>query len=314
MAVSNRAAKLNKLLRVAKKHYQPVRPPADRNVMEHLLYACCLENSNFEPADDAFARLQENYFDWNEVRVTTAVELAESMKSLHNPSDAASRLKKTLHSMFETHYQFDIDHLKKENLGKAVQIISKYKGISPFAVSYVSQNGLGGHAIAIDQATVNLMFIVGVIDEKEAAKMQVPGLERAVPKNKGAEFFSLVHQLAAAFHASPFNNDLRQVLLSIDSHAAERFPKRTRKKKVAPKQRDDGKRTAGKPEAARKTKTGKVADKTAKKKPGKKSKVTAKAGRTPKKASTKKSTKKKPAASRTKKKSPTKRLAKKKPR
>ena len=94
MAVTNRAAKIAKLQKYVKKNYEPVFPPADRTVMEHLLYACCLEDSKFDDADQSFAMLQQNYFDWNEVRVTTTVELAESMKGLSEPAVAADRLKK----------------------------------------------------------------------------------------------------------------------------------------------------------------------------------------------------------------------------
>ena len=155
MAVTNRAAKLAKLHRVAKKHYQPVAPPSDRSVLDHLLYACVLEDTKYEAADEAFARLQEGYFDWNEVRVTIAVELAEVLSCVTDPNEAAVRLKKTLHSMFETDYTFDIDILRKENLGKAVQKLEEYSGITPFVVSYVAQNGLSGHSIGIDKSLIN---------------------------------------------------------------------------------------------------------------------------------------------------------------
>ena len=263
MAVSNRAAKLAKLHRVAKKHYQPVSPPSDRSVLEHLLYACLLEDTVFEAADDAFAQLQEGYFDWNEVRVTTAVELAEAISSVSNPNDAAVRLKKTLHSMFETHYTFDIDVLRKENLGKALQKMERYKGITPFVVSYVAQNGLGGHAIGVDNSLINLMYTIGVIDEKEAEKRMVPGLERAIAKNKGVEFFSVVHQLAVAYSSSPFNNDTRAILLSIDPEAKERFPKRTRKKKVAQPTPETSADSAAAKKTAKTKAVGKTAAKTA---------------------------------------------------
>jgi endonuclease-3 len=227
MAVNNRASRISALQKIARKHYQPVKPPA-RSVLEHLLYACCLEDALFDAADIAFARVQQSFFDWNEVRVTTTVELAEVMSGLPDPAVAAARLKRTLHSMFESHYSFDIDHLRKENLGKAVQRMEKYKGISPFVISYVAQNALGGHSIGIDRSMLNLLQTVGVIDDKEAAKAQVPGLERAIPKTKAIDFFSTVHQLAVAWNNSPFNKDLRAVLLTIDPESQERFPKRAR--------------------------------------------------------------------------------------
>ena len=48
MSASNRAAILTKVHKVLKKYYQPVAPPSDRGLLEHLLYACCLENSAHE--------------------------------------------------------------------------------------------------------------------------------------------------------------------------------------------------------------------------------------------------------------------------
>ena len=317
LSATQRATLINKLFKVAKKHYQPVQPPSNRTVLEHLLYACCLQESTFEGADESLARLQENYFDWNEVRVTTVSELAENMNSLLNPTTGATRLKKILHSVFETHYTFDIDSLKKENLGKAVQGLQKHKAMTPFVVSYVSQNALGGHSIPIDAAMVLLFSVLGLMSEKDAAAFKVTGLERTIPKTKGPEFFSVVHQLAVAFYKSQFNNDLRKIILSIDSSAKDRFPKRVSKKKPAVKKEPakKAKKAAAATKEAKKPARKKAAAKPVKKKAAKatrKKAVAKKAAKKPtkKKAATKKTTKKKKAA----RKSPTSRLAKKKPR
>ena len=189
MSAKNRADLITKLHKFAKKEFQPVSPPSNRSVIEHMLYGCCLENSTYEAADEAFAKLQENYFDWNEVRVTTASELAELMKGLSDPKKAAVSLKKTLHGIFETYYQFDIDFLKKENLSKAVTQFEKFKGVSPFVVSYAAQNGLGGHSIPLDRSMMLLFYTLGIISEDEATKGRVPGLERTIPKAKGVGVF-----------------------------------------------------------------------------------------------------------------------------
>ncbi|MEQ1904138.1 MAG: hypothetical protein ABL888_08150 [Pirellulaceae bacterium] len=231
-SATHRADKINKLFKVARKYHQPVEPPSNRTVIEHLLYSCCLENATFELADEVFARLQEEYFDWNEVRVTTTAELAEVMKKLPDATEASNRIRKTLHGLFEAHYSFDIEFLRKENLGKAIEQIEKYRGVSPFCVSYVSQSVLGGHSIPIDASLMLLMQVIGVVSESEAASFRVTGLERTIPKNKGIEFFSVVHQLAVAFHNNSFNKDIRAIVLEIDKDAAERFPRRGGRKKA----------------------------------------------------------------------------------
>lgn len=297
MSVSNRASLITKTHKVLKKHYEPVVPPSDRTLLEHLLYACCLENAHAQPADDAFAKLQEVYFDWNEVRVTTVTELSEAMSSLPDARAAAMRLRRVLQAVFETHFSFEIDSLKKENIGVAIKKIEKYDGASQFCVSYVTQAALGGHSIAADKGVLDALLVIGIITENEAKSGRTPGMERAIPKTKGVEFASLLHQLGADYFASPFSPRVRNIILEIAPDAKQRFPKRQTKKAEQPE---------AKPKKKKKT------EKESAKKPSK-------AAATKKKAAKKKQTKSKksasPAASsRTKKKTTTKRLSKKKPR
>src|SRR5947208_3783847 len=104
MTAPNRSSIISKVYKVLKKHFKPVAPPGDRTVLEHMLYGCVLENARYDAADDAFAKLKELYFDWNEVRVTTVIELAEGMGGIPDPSAAAQRVKKALQSVFESNY------------------------------------------------------------------------------------------------------------------------------------------------------------------------------------------------------------------
>ena len=338
MSAKNRADLITKLHKFVKKEYQVITPPSNRSVLEHMIYGCCLENSTFDAADDAFARLQENYFDWNEVRVTTVAELAESCRNLSDPTAAAKSLKKTLHGIFEHYYQFDLDFLKKENLSKAVQTFQKFNGVSHFVVSYVAQNGLGGHSIPLDHSLMRLFYVLGIVTEEESKKERVPGLERTIAKAKGAEFSILAHQLAVAFNSAPFSTAIRAMILKINGDAKERFPKRASRKKEpekkAPAKKEPVKAVAkkaksvAKPAAAAKSaakSAAKPAAKPAAKKTAAKAKkkVVKKAPAKPAKKTATKSTKKatakpvkkaKATKKVAKKKTPAKRLSKKKPR
>jgi hypothetical protein len=223
---TNRAALLAKIHKVLKKHYKPIAPPADRTVLDHLLYAACLENARYEGADEAFARLKELYFDLNEIRVTTITEIAEGMGSLPDASSAGQRVKRSLQSVFEANYSFDLEPLKKQNLGKAEKDLEKIQGTTPFMRAYIAQNGLGGHSIPVSRGALEVLCIVGAISDAEAEKGQVPGLERAIPKNKGVEFGSLLQQIGAEYYASPGSTKLKSILLEIDPDAKDRMVKR----------------------------------------------------------------------------------------
>lgn len=212
MTTSNRASKFETLHKSLKKHLKPIPDPPDRSVLEHLLYACCLEDARFDQADEAFAKLQQSYFDWNEVRVTTVSELGDSLHALPFAAQAATRIKLCLQSLFESRYQYDIEDLKKANLGKAVAELEAWKGISPFVVSYVSQQALGGHSIPISAAILEAMLQCEIISSGEAEKKTVPGLERAIPKNKGIEFGALLQQFAIELQAHPKSGIAQSVL------------------------------------------------------------------------------------------------------
>jgi hypothetical protein len=223
---TNRTALLTKAHKVLKKHYKPIAPPDERTVLEHLLYACCLENSRYEAADEAFARLKELFFDLNEIRVTTVTEISEGMSGISDASAAAQRVKRALQSVFETNYSFDLESLKKQNIGKAEKDLEKIQGTTPFVRAYVTQNALGGHSIPVSRGALEALCAVGAITDVEADKGQVPGLERAIPKNKGVEYGSLLQQLGAELYASPGSSKVRSILGEIDPDFKERLAAR----------------------------------------------------------------------------------------
>ena len=261
MSAKNRADLIGKLHKVAKKEYDMVKPPSDRTVLEHMIYGCCLEDSTYEAADEAFAKLMENYLDWNEVRVTTSAELAEVISCLSTPHDAAIRVRKSLHGVFEAYYQFDLDFLRRENLGKAVGEMSNFSGMSPFVVAYTAQNGLGGHSIPIDKSLMNLMYVIGAIGEEELLERKISGLERTIPKASGLEFAVTTHQLAVAFTQSPFSTNIRNLITKIAPDAKERFPKRSSGKtaeKSSSTEKSSSKKPVSKKEPAAKAVTKKA--------------------------------------------------------
>ncbi|QEG43336.1 hypothetical protein [Roseimaritima ulvae] len=219
MTASNRATRISKLQSALKKHYKPL-PSSSRPVMEHLLYACLLEGAPSELADEGLAKLEQQYFDWNEVRVTTIAEISDVLSNLPNSMAAATRLKRVLQSAFEAFYSFELDDMKKQNLGKAVEQFEALPGMTPFVLSYVTQQGLGGHSIPVDNGGLWIMFACGIINETEMASRKVPGLERAIPKNKGMEFGSLLQQASAAWKKNAKDKTVAAVVSAVDKNGA----------------------------------------------------------------------------------------------
>ncbi len=233
MAGSNRATLITKIYKVLKQHYKPVSINGDRPLLEQMLFACCLENAHYDKAEKTYVHLSTSFFDWNEVRVSTVKELAESLRELPNPEAAASNLKRILQTVFEDTYSFDLEPVKKQNIGVGIKRLAKMEGASSFVVAYATQHALGGHSIPLDRGALEILYIVGIATEQERDSANVAGLERAIPKNKGTEFGSLLHQFSADFVANPFSPAIKALLLAINSEAKDRLPKRGQRKEAA---------------------------------------------------------------------------------
>lgn len=234
MSAPSRTSQFSKLHKVLKKHYKPVEPDPERPVLEHLLLACCLENAHHPAAEEALAALVHTFFDWNEIRVSTIRELAEVMAALPDPPAAASRVKRVLQHVFEGSYAFDLEDLRKSNLGPATERLAKIDGATAFSVSYVVQSALGGHAIPVDTSTLAVLHLIDLVSDEDVEAGVVPGLERAISKSKGVEFGSLLHQLGAHFTTNRYCTTLHEILLQVNPDAKDRLPRRRSGRKARP--------------------------------------------------------------------------------
>lgn len=197
MAALNRTTLFTRLYKALKKHYPAPEPLPQRPLLEQLLFACCLENAPISKAQQAYQALVDSFFDWNEVRVSTVRELAETMHMLPEPAAAAAHIKRLLQTVFEATYSFDLESWRKLTLGEAQKKLREVNGVTPFAVAVATQAVLGGHAIGVDRTTWDLFTLLDLAGEKERTAGTVPGLERAIPKNKGQQFFLLLHECAS---------------------------------------------------------------------------------------------------------------------
>ncbi len=217
---------VGKLHKVLKSHYSPRLPDTSRPLLEQVLFACCLENADYDAAEKAFTRLLENSFDLNEVRVTTVAELAEVLAGLPDPSKAALALRRTLQSVFESTYSFSLDHAKKQSVSQGVKTLEGLQALTPFVQVYITSTALGGHGVPLDQGGLTALYLTGVISQDEYEQGTAPGLDRFVTKKIGKEFGSLLHQFGADLIASLHGGKVKKILAEITSEAKDRMPKR----------------------------------------------------------------------------------------
>jgi hypothetical protein len=215
-----------KLHKVLKGHYAARLPDTSRPLLEQVLFACCLENAEYDAAEKAFTRLLENSFDLNEVRVTTVAELAEVLTGLPDPSKAALALRRALQAVFESTYSFSLEQAKKQSVSQGVKTLESLQALTPFVQVYITSTALGGHGVPLDQGGLTALYLSGIISRDEYDEGAAPGLDRLITKKIGKEFGSLLHQFGAELVASLHGVKAKKILSEISGDVKDRMPKR----------------------------------------------------------------------------------------
>jgi endonuclease-3 len=193
---TNKQRVLTHLFSALKKRYEPAEPEA-RPVLEQLLYAVLREGTTREQADRAYRTLQERFFDWNEIRVSSPREVEEALGDLPDAGAKAERLVGVLQEVFETTFAFDLESLHKKGLKQAAKQLARYQAANDYAVAWVVQQSLGGHAIPLDPPALRVLRRLGLIEnEQDDVEALRASLEHLVPKARGPLFNDLISTLA----------------------------------------------------------------------------------------------------------------------
>jgi endonuclease-3 len=180
-------------------------PGPDKNgaalpVLEQYIFALCRENATLEQAQQAFGNLRTQFFDWNEVRVSSSREIEEALAGLRDTESRAQRLIAFLQEVFETTFSFDLEGVQKKGLKQAAKALLGFGASNDYVGAWVVQRSLGGHAIPTDAPTLRCARRLGLVDaatdDPEAARST---LEHIVPKSKGAQFSDAISLVAEQY-------------------------------------------------------------------------------------------------------------------
>ena len=101
MASSSKTQLLNDVYTLLKKRYK-LEPQASRfSVLEAVVYGICHEGTTREQADQVLSRFKDQFFDWNEVRVSALPEIEGVLGGLSDSQARARRIRKFLRQLFE---------------------------------------------------------------------------------------------------------------------------------------------------------------------------------------------------------------------
>jgi endonuclease III len=215
---TNKQRVITQIFTTLKKHYEP-REPEPRPVLEQFLYAICRESASRAQADRVFRNLQERFFDWNEIRVSSPREVEEALGSIPDADTRANRLIGFLQEVFETTFSFDLESLHKKGLKQAAKQLGRYQAANDYAVSWVIQHSLGGHALPLDGPSLGLLRRLGLLDGSEGdLEAMRTSLEHLIPKSRGPLFIELISAMA---HDPSWEEQFDRLPRSLHSDCAE---------------------------------------------------------------------------------------------
>ena len=227
MAAPTKNQKIEALVKLVQKRCRGVglpKPPR-RTVFETLMYAALLENATFDKADLAYTVLENYYIDWNEIRVCSIRELADTLMDLPQPEAAAERVRKALQGIFEKTYMFEFEDMRKKGkaLAEHIKTFESMSAGTPFMIQYVAQVALDGHLIPLDEASLRIMRRLGLSQVSNDGTQEVClGLDRVILKKSGLTFAAQLHHFAAGYYDVPDSPELLSLLSAIDKGAVDR--------------------------------------------------------------------------------------------
>ena len=109
-------------------------------------------------AQEALAALQDEFVDYNEMRIGMSDELAELLpKRYPLAGERCQRLRAALNTVFQREHRLSLASLAESPKRESRAYLDSLEGITPFVASRVTLLGLGAHAFPVDQRLVAVL-------------------------------------------------------------------------------------------------------------------------------------------------------------
>ena len=188
----------------------------ERELLEYLVFAAFLENSEIKSAETAFDQLEDYFIDWNEIRVSTTAELADVLAVLPYAQRAAERLRRTLQWIFETTYKFDLEDWRKKDVKEFQAFLASNPFSTRFMNDFVLHFAMNQPSIPFDEGALRILRLLELVEIDAENKEQIRGVERTFSRQDADRFFTLLHQAGSDFMRDPETKKLKKLLKAID--------------------------------------------------------------------------------------------------
>lgn len=165
-----------------------------RSILSQLMFNIIARNWTRQGAQKVFDRLQQNFVDWNEVRISSFSEISGHLESEGAPNaiNKAKNIKKILVEIYRHHHKITLDFLKENNEAQAKEILEGLPGASRRVVDSVLLFALDYPVVPLYSPIARVCKRVGIVEHSASQEEIKQTLMDVVPKKDLERFSRLV--------------------------------------------------------------------------------------------------------------------------
>lgn len=177
---------LRSLLKKLSRDHKPEPKPTYEPLKAFVRGAMCYDAPDSR-ADDAMDVIEKEFVDLNELRVATELEVQDMLgQRFPGVEKRVTMITGCLNYIFEKEHTLSLDRLKTLSKRDARQALRDLPEVHPFVEAYTMLFGFDGHAIPVDEMTLNYLKEHGVVEAAASIDDCQKFLEHAV---KGEEHY-----------------------------------------------------------------------------------------------------------------------------
>lgn len=190
------AQRLRQWMRTMRSEAERIHRPACTDPITQIVLGIFSRNLPEARAREALERLQASVVDYNELRVISALELADMIGDYPEVRIKCEDLSRALNRIFAIEHTVSLDRLAGMTRRDVVAYLDRIDGLEPYTRARVRLLGLRQHAVPLDEAMWAYARSTQIVHPKCPLDEAQSFLERQIDECDGLEFFALLRRQA----------------------------------------------------------------------------------------------------------------------
>ena len=172
---------------------------ATRPLLPAIVKAVLSVDASPQKVESAYAKLEKEFVDWNEVRVTAPRELAECIKGVGDELAKAEAITALLGKVFADRNELYFDFLSDMQDETRIAYLETIQGLDRLYQQALLVYGLGHSALLVGHGALRVLKRVGVVSKQTDGEAAFESLSGVIAKRRLLPFSVLTAEVAATF-------------------------------------------------------------------------------------------------------------------